>query len=160
MKQLFRQISYTTSIIALIATIVGITGLYNDWGLSKSLNIMSSGITGLIISTSFAVTSFANNNVLRFFQILLSAGLIYITTILEIETVIYYTTCFQLLWVITLAMSVSFDKKLHLILLGISVATIILGHLISAEQIIYLTSFTLLIISGLLFTTTALNQSK
>lgn len=160
MKQLIRQISYTTSIIALIATLVGAVGLYNEWGLSKSLNIISSGITGLIISTSVAVTAFASNKVLRFFQILLSVGLIYITTILEIETVIYYVICFQLLWVITLAMSISFDKKLHLIILGTSLATIILGHLTSTKELIYLTTFILLIISGLLFSINALNQSK
>ena len=160
MKQLIRQISFTTSIIALIAVLVGAAGLYNDWGLSKSLNIISSGITGLIISTSVAVTAFASNKVLRFFQILLSVGLIYITTILEIETVIYYVICFQILWVITLAMSISFDKKLHLILLGISVTSIIIGHLTSTKEVIYLTSFILLIISGLLFSINALNQSK
>lgn len=160
MKQLIRQISFTTSIIALIATLVGAIGLYNEWGLSKSLNIISSGITGLIISTSFAVTAFASNKALRFFQVLLSAGLIYITTILEIETAIYYVISFQLLWVITLAMSISFDKKLHLILLGISVATIIIGHFLSIKEVIYLTSFILLIISGLLFTLNSLNQSK
>lgn len=160
MKQLIRQISFTTSIIALIATLVGAAGLYNEWGLSKSLNIISSGITGLIISTSVAVTVFASNKLLRFFQILLSAGLIYITTILEIETVIYYVICFQLLWVITLAMSISFDKKLHLIIFGISVVTIILGHLISVKETIYLTSFILLISSGLLLLINALSQSK
>ena len=160
MKQLIRQISFTTSIIALIATLVGAAGLYNEWGLSKSLNIISSGITGLIISTSFAVTAFASNKTLRFFQILLSAGLIYITTILEIETAIYYVICFHLLWVITLVMSISFDKKIHLILLGISVTSIITGHLTSAKEIIYLISFIPLIISGLLFTSNSLNQSK
>lgn len=160
MKQLIRQISFTTSIIALIATLVGATGLYSEWGLSKSLNIISSGITGLIISTSFAVTAFASNKALRFFQSLLSAGLIYITTILEIETAIYYVICFQILWVITLAMSISFDKKLHLILLVISVTTIIIGHLTSAKEILYLISFILLIMSGLLFTLNSLNQSK
>ena len=160
MKQLIRQISFTTSIIALIATLVGAAGLYNEWGLSKSLNIISSGITGLVISTSFAVTAFAKNKVLRLFQILLSAGLIYITTILEIETAIYYVICFQLLWVITLAMSISLDKKLHLILLGISVTSIIIGHLTSYKEIIYLTSFIILIISGLLSTLRSVNQSK
>lgn len=160
MKQLIQQISFTTSIIALIATLVGAAGLYNEWGLSKSLNIISSGITGLIISTSFALTAFINNKALRFFQILLSAGLIYCTSILEIETVTYYVICFQMLWVVTLAMSIAFDNKRHLILLGISIVAITLGHFTNAKEIVYLMTFILLIISALLFSNNALNQSK
>ncbi|MFZ9028459.1 MAG: hypothetical protein ACO2Z9_05545 [Crocinitomicaceae bacterium] len=160
MKLLIRQISFTTSIIALIATLVGAAGLYNDWGLAKSLNIILSGLTGLIISTSFAVTVFTDNKALRFFQILFSAGLIYLTTILEIETLIYYVLCFQLLWITTLALTISFDNKLHLILLGISIATITLGHFTSAKELIYITAFILLIISGLLLSINATDHSK
>jgi hypothetical protein len=160
MNHLIRQISFTISIISLIAVFLGVMGIYNEWGLSKSLNIFSSGITGLIISTSFAITAYSQKRILRTLQIILSAGLIWIMTRIDLNTIFYYSICFHLLWITTLMMLTNFSNKIQVIALLVTLITSLIAHLIKPQEIVYIFTLITLVMSSLTLLSGQANQSK
>ena len=160
MSKLFRQISFTISIIALIATIVGFYGFINAWEWHKSLNLTLTGITGLIVSSSFALTVQSKRIFLRITQVFLSAYLIWITTLLDINMIFHYSLGFQLLWLTTITMIISMNDRIQIISYSGTLLMILLSHIFHNEQVLYIISFTLLVMSSLMIIKKGSDQSQ
>lgn len=160
MKTLIKQIGITVSLIALTSIIIGVSGLFNSWSLPKSLNILISGITGLIISTSVILTVHHRGFVLRLIQISLMILLIFTATNLNTDQIFYFALTFSLLWIITLIMHSKHNSVYGYILMIALVITTLIGFLIDINSIVYISIFIILIYNTIDISISIINQSK
>lgn len=157
---LLKQIAITITLIALTAMSIGVSGLFFGWGLPKSLNILISGITGLIISSSFYLTIDFKGMVVRLIQISIMILLIVTGTNMDIDQLFYFSLAFNLLWILTLLMLNSNRSKYsYLLLLTLAVITLF-GLFIGFNSIIYIATSTILLFSIIDFSIYLFNQSK
>lgn len=160
MTQVLKQISITVSIIALIAIITGVSGLFYGWSIPKSINIVISGTTGLIISTSFLLTFQNKSFILRLIQISLMILLIFSATKLDFDQVFYFALSFNILWIVTLAMSLERLTKLTSILLISLTALTLISLLLLSNVMLYILVFIILIYSSIELVISAIGQSR
>lgn len=160
MNTLLKQIAITVTLIALSAISIGISGLFLRWGLPKSLNILISGITGLIISSSFYLTIDFKGMVLRLIQVSIMILLIVAATNLDIDQLFYFSLAFNLLWILTLIMLNSNRSKYSYLLLLTLTAITLFGFFIHFNSIIHIATSTVLLFSIIDFSIYLFNQSK
>lgn len=160
MTQVLKQISITVSIIALIAIITGVSGLFYGWSIPKSINIVISGTTGLIISSSFLLTIQNKSFILRLIQISLMILLIFSSTKLNLDQVFYFALSFNILWIVTLAMSLERLTKLTSILLISLTALTLVSLLLFSNVMLYVIVFIILIYSSIELVISAISQSR
>lgn len=160
MNSLIKQLSLFISFIALIALGVGIYGLYDSWSITKSLNIIISGITGLVISLSFALTIEKSSSISKLIQMGLSAMLILSATGLTLDSFFYFALSFVALWISTTFISEPKHTKWSIFLFLALIASTGTGLILNINPLIYMSIAILLIASTLRVVVNLFDQSK